>query len=131
MIVDASALVAILDGEDVGPELLELLLGTSLARIPAPVFVEAAIVLDYRRRGLATDRVEAFLRAARVHIMDVTAEHARVARAAYRRYGWGSGHPARLNYGDALVYAVATVEADELLFTGEDFAATDVRLARP
>ncbi len=131
MIVDASALVAILDGEDVGPELLEVLLGASSARIPAPAFVEAAIVLDHRRQGLATDRVEAFLRAARVQVMDFTAEHARVAHAAYRRYGRGSGHPARLNYGDALVYAVATVEADELLFTGEDFAATDVRPARP
>ncbi|MEI2776142.1 MAG: type II toxin-antitoxin system VapC family toxin [Tetrasphaera sp.] len=61
-----------------------------------------------------------------VDIVAFTPEHARAARSAYRRYGRNSGHPARLNYGDCMAYAVASVEGEALLFKGDDFAHTDI-----
>lgn len=129
MIVDASAVIAILDDEPDGDEFLALL-AQGQAGIPAPAFVEAAIVMDHRRVAVPSDRVEAFLAAAQVEVLAFTPAHARAARAAYRKFGRGSGHPARLNFGDCLVYAVAEVEDEPLLFKGEDFSHTDVRPVR-
>lgn len=59
----------------------------------------------------------------------MTAEHAVIARAAYRDFGRGSGHPARLNFGDCFAYALARATGEELLFKGDDFVHTDIRAA--
>lgn len=72
-----------------------------------------------------------FLGELSVIIAPVTAEQARLAREAYRRFGRGSGHPARLNFGDCFAYALAKVLDDPLLFIGNDFIHTDIRPALP
>ena len=59
----------------------------------------------------------------------MTAEHAELARTAHRRFGRGSGHPARLNFGDCFAYALAKATGEPLLFKGEDFGHTDIRSA--
>ena len=64
-------------------------------------------------------------------IEPVTAEQARIARAAYRDFGKGSGHPAQLNFGDCFAYALATTAAEPLLFNGNDFSQTDLASALP
>jgi ribonuclease VapC len=69
------------------------------------------------------------IREAQVIIEPVTEVQARIAREAYRDFGRGSGHPARLNFGDCFAYALATVTREALLFKGQDFAHTDVAVA--
>ena len=71
-------------------------------------------------------RLDAFLQEAEVEIEPVTIEQARLAREAYRDYGKGSGHPARLNFGDCFAYALARDTGEPLLFKGDDFRRTDV-----
>lgn len=128
MIVDSSAVMAILGEEPDGPEFLDLL-RRSPTHIGAPTLVELAIVLRHRI-DRAPEHLDAFLRATDTSVVAFTAEHAQVARAAYRTYGKGSGSKARLNFGDCLAYAVATVADEPLLFKGTDFGHTDVRDAR-
>ena len=91
--------------------------------------LELGIVVDGRGLPRLSRRVDALLEAHQVSIVDFTAEHAEAAREAYRRFGKGSGHRARLNFGDCIAYAVATVEGEPLLFKGQDFTHTDVRNA--
>lgn len=97
----------------------------------AATYVEAGIVIDAAHEPAASRTLDRFVRAFAVDIREVTARQAMIARQAYRDYGRGSGHPARLNVGDCFAYALA-IEADEpLLFHGDDFAQTDVRRAAP
>jgi len=126
MIVDSSALVAIVEGETDADDFARRI---RHGKIPAPVFVEAAIVLD-NRLTTTRDRLGELLDYASVSVIDFTPEMAAAARTAYRRFGRGSGHPAKLNFGDCLAYAAATVLDEPLLFKGEDFTHTDVRDAR-
>lgn len=67
----------------------------------------------------------------RIEVVPVDAEHIRVARADYRDFGRGSGHPARLNFGDCFAYALASLTGEPLLFVGDDFKHTDVRTVTP
>lgn len=126
MIVDTSALCAVLFGEPSREHLLAQLDSASRLRAPATVLVELGIVLDARR----DPRVAAFagrtIAAFDIELRPITAALAEVARDAHRRYGRGSGHPAKLNFGDCFSYALAVVEDDVLLFTGDDFTHTDV-----
>ena len=90
-----------------------------------PIFVEAAIVIDGSRDPVASRRFDDLLREAQAEIEPVTEAQARIAREAYRDFGRGSGHPARLNFGDCFAYALARITG-ELLFKGDDFTHTDV-----
>jgi len=74
-------------------------------------------------------RFDDLLREAQVAIEPVTETQARIARAAYRDFGKGSGHPAKLNFGDCFAYALAKVKDEALLFKGDDFSRTDIRSA--
>lgn len=129
MIVDSSALVAIILGETERAEFLRVM-RTHDTRVAAPGYVETAIVVDSRMDPEARHQLDSLLRATDTGVVAFTAEHAQVARAAYRTYGKGSGSKARLNFGDCLAYAVATVADEPLLFKGTDFGHTDVRDAR-
>lgn len=91
-------------------------------------WLEAAIVVD-RRPGLNGDGFDKTLESMGISLEPATAEQARVARAAYRRFGRGSGHPAQLNYGDCFAYALSVLSGEPLLYVGDDFAATDVEAA--
>jgi ribonuclease VapC len=93
--------------------------------------LEAGIVLD-QRPGLTpnnpTDTLTAFLINAKFSVIPFTEQHAVIARLAYRRFGEGN-HPARLNFGDCISYALAKSSDEPLLFKGADFRLTDVRVA--
>lgn len=126
MIVDSSVLVAILFNEPEAPAYLEALYPISHPRISAASFLEAAIVIDSRRRPALSGRLDELVRGLRLLIEPVTEEQARLARAAYQDYGRGSGHPAQLNFGDCFAYALARVTGEPLLFKGDDFIHTDI-----
>lgn len=89
-------------------------------------YVEAAAVAESGRNAVASRRFDALLKTARIQVADVTAAQAVLARGAYRDFGKGSGHPARLNFGDCFAYALAKDRDEPLLFKGEDFRHTDV-----
>lgn len=128
MIVDTSALVAVVREERGHERLLELLLTHGAPRIGAPTLFEAAMVL-VGRDGVT---MRATLRRAVVEcgltVVPFEREHHAVAVEAFRRFGKGR-HPARLNFGDCLTYAVARVAGAPLLCIGDDFARTDLDLA--
>ena len=131
MIVDSSALVAILFEESEEQAFLEAIDQAPVTRISAANFVEIGIVFDSRRKGHIEQRFSSFLERAAIAIEPVTEAQARLARDAHRRYGRGSGHPARLNFGDCFAYALARDKDEPLLFKGTDFASTDVGSALP
>lgn len=129
MIVDASALLAILRVEPDAPDYARAIEAASDRRISAANFLEAAIVIDGSRDPIASRRFDDLLREAQIVIEPVTEAQARIARDAYRDYGRGSGHPARLNFADCFAYALARETGQPLLFKGRDFARTDIASA--
>ena len=98
-------------------------------RLSAATFVEVAAVIDSSRDPVASRRYDDLLREANITIEPVTERQARLARAAYRDFGKGSGHPAQLNFGDCFAYALAKDTDDPLLYKGDDFGHTDVENA--
>jgi ribonuclease VapC len=129
VIVDSSALVAILRREPEVVEFTLVLREASHRRISAANFLEASIVVDGSRKPILSRQFDDFLRDWDFIIEPVTAEQARIAREAYRDFGKGSGHAAQLNFGDCFAYALAKAKAEPLLFKGDDFRHTDVRCA--
>lgn len=125
MIVDSSALIAVLRDEPEAARFAELMVDEP-ARISAANWLEAAMVADGSGNPAAGGHLDEIVEAAEVEIVPVTAEHARSARNAFRRYGRGSGSPARLNFGDCHAYALSAVSGEPLLFKGDDFNQTDV-----
>ena len=125
MIVDPSALIAIL-GREPGFELLdEALTQASSCRLSAVGFVEVSIVVESRGGADAGRFLDSLLRRAAISIEPVTFEHALLAREAFSDYGKGR-HPAGLNFGDCFSYALAKATGEPLLFKGDDFRKTDV-----
>jgi ribonuclease VapC len=129
MIVDSSAIVAILRGEPERESYLRALAADSRPRISAATYLEAAVVIDGLNDPVLSRRFDELLDALGVEIVSVTPEQAHTARAAYRDYGRGSGHPAGLNFGDVFAYALAAETGEPLLFKGDDFIHTDLRSA--
>ena len=129
MILDTSAVIAILRDEPDAAAFAEAIEQATHRRISAVNYVEAAAVIDGSRDPIASRRFDELLREADVTIEAVSENQARIARAAYRDFGRGSGHPAKLNFGDCFAYALAKARREPLLFTGDDFAHTDVRRA--
>ena len=130
MILDTSAIVAILQYEPEAVEFARAVEDNRPVRISAATWLEAAVVVDGNRSPALSRRFNEFLREAGVEIESVTARQGELAREAYRTYGRGSGHPAHLNYGDCFAYALAMEKDEALLFKGKDFASTDVRRVR-
>ena len=126
MIVDASAIIAILRGEPDADRYIETLAGEAAPRVSAGTYIETAIVVDASRDPVLSGRLDDLLSVTRAEIEPVTRRHAEIARQAYRDFGKGSGHPARLNLGDCFAYALARATGESLLFKGDDFARTDV-----
>jgi ribonuclease VapC len=129
VIIDSSALVAIIRLEPEAQRFAELISAASQCRVSAATYLETAMVVDRDRDAISSRRLDEFFARAEIEIEPVTAEQARIAREAYRDFGRGSGHAARLNFGDCFAYALAKTSGEELLFKGTDFAATDVRVA--
>lgn len=128
MIVDASALLALLLREPSAERVVDALDGAPWAAIGAPTLTEAAIVAE--ARGVPPTALPALLATAEIDVLPYTHEHATVAAWAYRTYGRGR-HPAALNLGDCMAYAMAKVADAPLLFVGDDFPRTDVTPATP
>ena len=101
-----------------------------IRRVSAANFVETALVIDGSRDPIASRRFDDLVKEAHIAIEPVTEAQARVAREAYRDFGKGSGHPARLNFGDCFAYALAKTTGEPLLFKGDDFVHTDIVPAR-
>jgi ribonuclease VapC len=129
VIVDTSALIAILKREPEQRPFAELLRSASDSKISAATYLEASIVVDSARDPIVSRTLDDLIESARITIEPVTAEQARIARQAYRDYGKGSGHPAGLNFGDCFSYALARSKREPLLFKGNDFIHTDLRPA--
>ncbi len=126
MIVDASAILAILRDEPEAVPYAEAIEKAATRRISAATFVEAAIVIDSTRDPIASRRFDELMRESGIVIEPVTEAHARIAREAYRDFGKGSGHPAQLNFGDCFAYALAKSSGEPLLYKGNDFSRTDL-----
>jgi ribonuclease VapC len=129
MIIDTSALVAILRDEPEAESCARAIQSAAERRISAVNFVEAAVVIDGSRDPIASRRFDDLLRLARVRIEPVSEIQARLARDAYRDFGKGSGHLAKLNFGDCFAYALAKTTGESLLFIGADFGHTDIMSA--
>jgi ribonuclease VapC len=128
MVLDSSAILAILLNEPDAPRLVAALEREPVRRISAASVVESGIVI-FARHGDPGDReLDVLLHRLAVDVVPVTAEQAELARMAYRTFGKGH-HAAALNYGDCFSYALAALSGDALLCTGDDFSKTDIRIA--
>jgi ribonuclease VapC len=128
VIVDSSALIAILFKEPEAPAFAAALQGAPSRAVAAPTVVETAVVAEGRTQPAMGEALDDLLRAMRAEVVPFTAQHAAIARQAWRRFGKGR-HPAKLNLGDCFAYALAIERDEPLLFKGEDFARTDVKRA--
>jgi ribonuclease VapC len=126
MIIDTSALLAILRAEPEAQACAEAIERSVIRRVSAGTFLEAAIVIDSSRDPIASRRLDDLLQSANIVVEPVTREQVQIGREAYRDFGKGSRHPAQLNFGDCFAYALAKVMREPLLFKGNDFAHTDV-----
>ena len=129
MIVDSSALVAVIKREKDWISLSQVMDNAADLSISAASYFETAIVVDGLRDPVQSARLDELLLDMEMIVEPVTAEQARIARQAYRDYGKGSGHKAGLNFGDCFSYALARVKREPLLYKGDDFVYTDVRSA--
>lgn len=124
MIVDSSALMAILEGEQEADDLLQVA-AAGPCQMSVATWLEVSIVADARSANHG-ERLDELIRALEIEVVPVSTRQGEVARLAYRRYGRGSGSPARLNYGDCFAYALSVTTGEPLLFVGADFTQTDV-----
>lgn len=125
MVIDTSAVLAILLDEPERRGFNERIETAETVRISAANYVEAAIVVETRFGAEGSRDFELFLTKADIEVCDVDAEQARLAFHAWRRFGKGR-HEAALNYGDCFAYALATALNEPLLYKGDDFARTDI-----
>lgn len=129
MIVDASAILAILLEEPEGDAMEDMLLAPRQRHAMSPVnYLEAAVRVDGLEATRKGAELNNLLSNLSIDIVPATPEQAHLARAAYRRFGKGN-HPAKLNLGDCFAYALSKARGEPLLFKGEDFRLTDVEAA--
>jgi ribonuclease VapC len=125
MVIDSSAVLAILQDEPERASFNRAIAADRVRLLSAANYLEVAIIIDRRRGEEGARDLRHYLIDAAINIVPVSASQAELARAAYRRFGRGY-HPARLNFGDCLAYALAQETGEPLLFKGEDFPRTDV-----
>jgi len=129
VIVDTSALVAILRQEPEHSVFEKILDDAESLRISAANYLELSIVIDSRRDPALSREIDDLLDRFSIEVEPVTVEQALIAREAYRDYGRGSGHAANLNFGDCFSYALARAKREPILYKGDDFGHTDLRSA--
>lgn len=128
MIVDTSALLAVLFAESDADEYVSAIADAETCRMSVANYLETSIVLESRSSAEAGYELDLFVAKAPIELVAVTAVHVQVARRAWRRFGKGN-HAAGLNFGDCFAYALSDVTREPLLFKGTDFTLTDVRAA--
>lgn len=129
MIVDTSAILALAFGEDEAPRIFDLLANPEVKRISAANLFEALAVVDRRNDQDAIRLVDESIARFEIVVESVTPAQVEIARAAWNRFGKGTGHPASLNFGDCFAYALASERGEPLLFVGSDFVHTDLQTA--
>lgn len=122
MIVDSSAIVAIIRGEAEAGPFLSSIRSQSDNVISAGNYLEMGIVIDGEKDAALSAALDPLLDTLGIEIAPVTSTQAKIARQAYRDFGKGSGHPAKLNFGDCFAYALAKERGEPLLYKGDDFA---------
>jgi len=128
MIVDTSALVAVILKENDYRHFLEKMIDSQGSRLSAVNYMEASMVLLSRRGDVVIEELDQLLLETDIQVVPGNIDQARLAIAAFRQYGKGR-HPAGLNFGDCFSYALAKSCAEPLLFKGNDFTRTDVSVA--
>jgi ribonuclease VapC len=128
IVIDSSALVAILRDEPERRPFIDAIVDHGAPRMSAATYVEASMVMELRRGDRAGREVDVFLEEVGITIEPVDEAQARIAREAFRRFGKGR-HRAALNFGDCFVYALAKMLDAPVLFKGTDFALTDLKRA--
>jgi ribonuclease VapC len=126
VVIDTSALIAIATREPEREPLLRRCLGGDRLQLSSAGYLEAAIVLDNRADPILSNQLDLLLEQLSIIVVPVTPAQARIARRAHREYGRGSGHSARLNFGDCFSYALSKDTGEPLLFKGDEFSRTDV-----
>ncbi len=128
MIIDTSAIMAILFDESDAAHYAQTISTAWPRRMSVVALLEAAMVVEGKGGTAAGRQLDAFLDEAAIELMPVTLEHVEAARRAWRRFGKGN-HPAALNFGDCFAYALAKTTGEPLLFKGDDFVHTDIKAA--
>lgn len=128
MVLHGSAILAILLDDVDATAMLDAVVASPRLLLSATTWLELAMLIEDRGGRIAGLRFDEFIRAAAVEIVPVTLEQSHVARTAWRHFGTGR-HPGRLNYGDCMAYALAKCTGERLLFTGANFARTDIEPA--
>jgi ribonuclease VapC len=128
VIVDASAVLAIVLREADRERYVDAIIAAAPARMSVANWLEATMVVDRKGTPVAISRFEDFIRDAKIELVPVSVSQAGTARSAWRTFGRGV-HPAKLNFGDCFAYALAKETREPLLFKGDDFAQTDVEPA--
>ncbi|RHX85201.1 type II toxin-antitoxin system VapC family toxin [Leptospira stimsonii] len=130
MIVDTSALLAILLQEEEQEKFVLSIVSTPNSRMSVANYLEAAVRTDRLKDPVLSRLLDEAIAKLKIALEPVTVEQIRLARDAYKDFGKGSGHPAGLNFGDCFAYALAKDQRAPLLFKGEDFFHTDVERAK-
>lgn len=125
MVIDSSALLAILQNEPERRAFNESIEAAEQVLLSTASFVEISMIVESRLGSDGVRDLDLFIAKARITLIPVDEEQAHLAVQAFRRYGKGR-HPAALNFGDCFSYALARAQADALLFKGDDFAHTDI-----
>ena len=128
MVIDSSALLAILFGEAEQEAFVDAIAAAGVRLVSALTSLEASIVVTARKGPAGVRELDLLFHNGALEVVPFTEDHFRIARSAYQRYGKGR-HPAALNLGDCCSYALARFSGHPLLFKGEDFAKTDIRPA--
>jgi ribonuclease VapC len=128
MVIDTSALLAILEGEPEAERFAAAIADASAPVLSAATLLEATLVVEGRKGPDGGRDLDLLLYQLGIDIAPLSVEQAQIARAAWRRFGKGR-HPAALNYGDCFSYALAKAVGQPLLFKGADFSQTDVDAA--
>lgn len=128
MVLDTSAILAILFDEPERDAYVRLIAADPVRLLSAANLVELTLVVESRKGEGGRADLALFLDVTEIEVQPVTAEHARLACEGFRRFGKGR-HAANLNFGDVFAYALAMASAEPLLFKGNDFACTDVVIA--
>ena len=128
MIVDTSAILAIVLGEPESEAFMQKFAEAEVHRVSVGTWIELGVVVQ-RQHPEKSHLVENFLREAGIQYESVSLEQAEIGRKGYQQFGQASGHKARLNFGDCFAYALAKSTGEPLLFKGNDFAQTDITAA--
>jgi ribonuclease VapC len=128
MVIDTSALIAVLLSDPLAPRLVTAIEAASPRLLSATNLLEAAMVIESRKGEIGGRELDLLLYRSAVEVVPVDHDQAEIARTAWRQFGKGR-HPAGLNYGDCFAYALARARRLPLLFQGDDFARTDIEAA--